>query len=118
MATRPEMENIMPKHSPLHTVREEHGSKEKLAEKVIGILDVPEDEDKADFEHRVHTMSNRKLLRLWNAHQTLDSKYGSRDALVDKVTKAQFPGGNTDYAAKIATYSTPRLLDLARRFKV
>lgn len=108
----------MAKLSPLQRVREEHGSKAKLAEKVIGILEAGEDEDKADFEHRVNTMSNRKLLRLWKSKETLDSKYGSRDALVEKITKAQFSGGNVDYATKIATYSTPRLLDLARRFKV
>lgn len=104
--------------SPLQRVRDEHGSKEKLAEKVLGILESPEDEDKDAFEHRVSTMSNRKLLRLWEANEALTSKHGSREALVDKIAKARFPGGNDDYAAKISDYSVPRLLDLGRQHKV
>jgi hypothetical protein len=112
------MENTMSKKSPLQRVRDEHGSKKELAAKVIDLLDQPEDEDAADFEHRIHTMSNRKLLRLWDAFQTLDSRYGSRDAVVESIVKARFPGGNDDYAAKIGTYSVPKLLDLARQHGV
>lgn len=108
----------MATQSPLQRVRDEHGSKEKLAEKVLGILDCPEDEEKDLFEHRVSTMSNRKLLRLWDANQALTSKHGSRDALVDKIVKARFPGGNDDFMNKISGYSVPRLLDLGRQHKV
>jgi hypothetical protein len=118
MATRPEMESTMSKKSPLQRVRDEHGSKAELAQKVIGILTQPEDEDPADFEHRIATMSNRKLLRLWDANQTLESKYGSRDALVDTIVKARFPGGNDDYAGRISGFSVPKLLDLARQHRV
>lgn len=108
----------MTKKSPLQRVREEHGSKDELATKVLDILEVPEDEDPADFEHRIRTLSNRKLLRLWQAHQTLDEKYGSKEDLVEKVTRARFPGGNEDYARKISGFTVPKLLDLARRHKV
>lgn len=107
----------MAKMSPLQRVREEHGSKADLAKKVIGILDAG-DEDQADFEHRVNTMSNAKLLRLWSAHNTVSDKYGSKDALVQKVTKARFPGGNDDYAAKLSGFTLPKLLDLAREHRV
>lgn len=104
--------------SPLQMVRDQHGSKEKLAAKVLGILDRPEEEEEAAFEHRVNTMSNRKLLRLWAAHEQLNSAHGSRDALIEKIAKARFPGGNADFAAKISGYSVPRLLDLGRQHKV
>lgn len=108
----------MSKKSPLHRVREEFGSKEKLAAKVIEILDRPEDEEAEEFEHRVNTMSNRKLLRLYEANQTLSSKYDSREDLVEKIVRARFPGGNEDYLNKIGGYSVPRLLDLARQHRV
>lgn len=108
----------MSKKSPLQIVRDEHGSKEKLASKVAGLLQPAQDEEKEAFEHRINTMSNTKLLRLWNAHQTLSSKHGSTQALVDKIVKARFPGGNADYAAKLAGYSVPRLLDLGRQHGV
>ena len=103
--------------SPLQRVREEHGSKDELATKVLDILETPEDEDPADFEHRIRTLSNRKLLRLLAAHQRVQDKYGSKDDLVEKVTRARFPGGNDDYAHKISGFTLPKLLDLARRFK-
>lgn len=108
----------MTKKSPLQRVREEHGSKDELATKVLDILEVPEGEDPADFEHRIGTLSNRKLIRLWQAHQTLDEKYDSREDLVEKITRAMFPGGNEDYARKISGFTVPKLLDLARRYKV
>ena len=104
--------------SPLQRVRAQHGSKEKLAEKVVEILDRPEDQEQDEFEKRVNTMSNRKLLRLWESNEKLSSKYGSRDALVEKIVRARFPGGNADYAAKISGYSVPRLLDLGLQHKV
>jgi hypothetical protein len=104
--------------SPLQQVREAHGSKADLAAKVLKFLDRPEDEDGDTFEARVNSMSNRKLLRLWQANETLTGTHGSRESLVDKITVAQFPGGNAPYADKIGGYSTPRLLDLARQHKV
>lgn len=118
MATHLTMEKEMSTKSPLQIVREQHGSKEKLAAKVLGILERPEEEEQDAFEARVHTMSNKKLLRLWNANETLAASHGSRAALADKIAKARFPGGNADYAAKIAGYSLPRLLDLGRQHKV
>lgn len=108
----------MSKKSPLQIVRDTHGSKEKLAEKVAGLLQPADGEEQDAFQHRINTMSNTKLLRLWNAHQALSSKHGSREALVEKIVKARFPGGNADYAAKLGTYSVPRLLDLGRQHGV
>lgn len=108
----------MAKKSPLEQVRDEFGSKAELAEKVLSILEAPEDEDTADFKHRVETMSNRKLLRLHRSHERVQKDYGSKDELVDKITKARFAGGNADYKQKISGFTLPKLIDLAVRFKV
>jgi hypothetical protein len=107
----------MAKLSPLQRVKQEHGSKAALADKVLGLLVAPEGEESEAFAHRIKTMSNLKLLRLWAAHQTLTTKHGSAEALVAKVVAAKFPNGNADYKAKVETYSTPKLLDLARQLK-
>ena len=104
--------------SPLQQVREQHGSKAELAAKVLKFIERSDDEDADLFEARINAMSNRKLLRLFNANETLSSKYGSRDSLIEKVTIKQFPGGNAPYATKLATFSTPKLLDLARQHGV
>jgi hypothetical protein len=108
----------MAKKSPLQQVRDEFGSKADLAKKVLGYLDAPEGEDAADFKHRVETMSNAKLLRLERSYQRIQSDYGSKAELVEKITKARFAGGNADYQAKISGFTMPKLLDLATRFKV
>jgi hypothetical protein len=105
----------MAKLSPLQRVREEHGSKAELAGKVIGILDKPEGEPEEEFDHRVHTMSNAKLLRLWNAHQRVENEYGGKASLVEKIVAARFPGGNDDYEAKLMSFTLPKLLDQARQ---
>ena len=104
----------MTKKSPLQQVRDEHGSKDELVDKLLDRMDIPEDEDPLDFEERLATVSNKKLLRLWNAHELVDQQFGSKQGLVDKITTARFPGGNTDYADKIVSYTLPRLLGLAR----
>lgn len=108
----------MAKPTPYQRVKDEHGSKEKLAEKVIGLLDRPEDEDKEDFETRIKKMSNRKLLRLLDTHALVTEKWGSKDALVSAITTARFPGDNADYKAKISGFSLPKLVELARQAKV
>ncbi|MEC9443293.1 MAG: hypothetical protein VYE40_19540 [Myxococcota bacterium] len=105
----------MTKLSPLQRVRSEHGSKAKLAEKVLGFLAVPADEEKEDFEARVKTLSNAKLIRLFDAHQRVEKEFGSRDELINKIVAAKFTGGNEPYKAKISTFTEPRLLDLARQ---
>ncbi|MFB6352269.1 MAG: hypothetical protein ABEN55_19755 [Bradymonadaceae bacterium] len=104
----------MPKQSPLQRVRDEHGSKDELVDKILEVLDVPQDEDPLDFEERLATTSNKKLLRIWDYHQLVQEKFGSRQGIVDKITTAKFPGGNPDYADEIADYTLPRLVGLAR----
>lgn len=108
----------MTKRSPLQRVREEHGSKAALADKVVGILDKPEDELDEEFEHRVQTMANAKLLRLWDAHQRVQDEYGGKAPLVAKIVKARFSGGNDDYNTKLMSFTLPKLLDLARQHGV
>lgn len=108
----------MAKKSPLQQVRDEYGSKAELAKKVLSFLEAPEGEDAEDFQHRVETMSNAKLLRLQRSYERIQSDYGSKAALVEKITKARFAGGNADYQQKISGFTMPKLLDLAKRFKV
>ncbi len=109
----------MSKKSPLQIVEDEHGSKAQLAKKVFDLLDHPEDEDEAhSLEYRIQTMSNRKLLRLWGAHQLLSDKFGSKQELIDAIMASKFPNGNEDYEAKINRFTVPKLLDVARQQKL
>lgn len=103
------------KKTPLQQVKDQFGTKEALAGKLIPLLDCPEDEDKADFERRIRTASNKQLLRLWNAEQRVKSEFGSKDKLVAAIVKARFNGSNADYSARISNYTSSRLLDLHRQ---
>ena len=108
----------MLKKSPHQHVKSKHGNKAKLAEKVLSFLSAPEGEDVADFEARIRGLSNAKLARLFEAHERVTSEFGGREALVEKLVSAKFKGGNVPYAKKIATFSEPRLLDLARQARL
>jgi hypothetical protein len=103
------------KKTPLQLVKSEFGSKDALASKLIPLLTCPEDEDKAEFERRIRTASNKKLLRLWKAEQALKDQFSSKDKLVQAIVKAKFNGANADYAARISKYTSTRLLDLHRQ---
>ena len=104
------------KKTPLQQVKDEFGSKEALAKKLVAVLDPHEEEEHGEFERRIRTSSNKKLLRLWRAEEALQAGFGSKDALLDAIVKARFDGhANADYRTKIATYATTRLLDLHRQ---
>ncbi len=105
----------MAKLSPHQLVKSKHGSKAKLADKVLEFLTAPEGEDQADFDARIRGLSNAKLQRLFAAHERVENDFGGKDALVEKIVSAKFSGGNAPYATKISTFSEPRLLDLARQ---
>lgn len=103
------------KKTPLQLVKDEFGSKDALASKLIPLLTVPEDEDKAEFERRIRTASNKKLLRLWKAEHAVKDQFGSKDKLIAEIVKAKFNGSNADYASRISRYTSTRLLDLHRQ---
>lgn len=98
--------------SPLQQVRDAHGSKAELADKLIGRLDRPEDEDADDFARRIRTASNKQLLRLWAAEERVSSDFGSKSALVDAIVQLKFGRANAEYGTKIGRWAKTRLLDL------
>ena len=50
--------------TPLQTVKEKFGSKEKLVSQLITHLKANDGESKDEFKKRLMTVSNRKLLKL------------------------------------------------------
>ena len=105
----------MAKLTPLQVVNEEFGSKEKLAKKLIPLLEVDEGVDQEEFERRILTASNRQLLRLHSTHETVKEQFGSKEKLVDAIVANKFPKGNEDYKIKLLTHRPTRLLDLYRQ---
>ncbi len=100
--------------TPNQTVKSEFGSKEALVDKLVPLLDRKADESDAAFRERLLHVSNAKLLRLWQREQSLRSKHGSRESLVDKIVELRAGGqkADADYRKKILGLSTGRLLSL------
>ncbi|MFN3198602.1 MAG: hypothetical protein ACE366_09355 [Bradymonadia bacterium] len=99
--------------TPLQQVKNEFGSKEALVDKLLPMLDKGAEEDNAEFKARLVRVSNAKLLRLWHRENNLRDKFGSREALVDKIVELKTAGkGNADYRRKLLGQSTGRLLNL------
>lgn len=89
-----------------------HGSKESLVGSILGSV-VRADENKEVVQTRLLKASSSQLLRLARVVETVNKKYGSRDKLINAIATATKSTKDKDYLAKLATYSLPRLLDLA-----
>ncbi|MFT6397428.1 MAG: hypothetical protein ACJAYU_002181 [Bradymonadia bacterium] len=106
---------VVMKKTPLQLIKDEFGSKEALANKLLPLLDRPADEDQGEFERRIRTASNKKLLRLWAAETAVKDQFGTKEKLIEAIVKAKFNGTNPDYAARIVKYTKTRLLDMHRQ---
>jgi len=102
-----------PRHPKARLV-EAHKSKQALAKSLAEVI-AREDEDTDQIAERLRTASNRQLLRLQHAADTMKSKYGDRTKLIAAITSVQKKTKDQDYVAKLDTYSLPQLLDLAAR---
>jgi hypothetical protein len=100
-----------PRH-PKARVDKLHTSKADLAKSLATELAIG-DEDSGAVEGRLRTASNMQLLRLQRVVETVKSKYGSREKLIEAIGNAKNKGKDKDYLTKLATFSLPRLLDLA-----
>ena len=97
---------------PLARVKERFGSKEDLVKKLVEPL-ATDTEDTDDVRTRLLKASNQQLLRLHAVVNTVQEKWGSRDKLIAAIGSAMNKSKDQDYLAKLATFSLPRLLDLA-----
>lgn len=104
--------------TPLQTVREVHGTKEKLVEEVLQATRRPSDLTKDVLKKKLKTQSNRKLLVLLAREAKIRDRFGSRDSLIDAIAKAKM--GNKrkedkDYRKYLSSLTSGQLLDLAHR---
>lgn len=88
------------------------GAKEALAKSLAASL-ATESEDEGTVETKLKTASNTQLLRLQRVVQTVKDKFGSREKLIEAIVGKQT--GDKSYTAKLASFSLPRLLDMAQQ---
>jgi hypothetical protein len=110
-ASKAEVREAGPRH-PRAKVVKLHGTKADLAKTLAPSLVIGE-EDSGAIAERLATASNTQLLRLHHVVETVKSKYGSRDKLIEAISTAHNKSKDKDYLTKLATFSLPVLLDLA-----
>jgi hypothetical protein len=103
----------MSQKSPLALVNETFGAKDKLVDKLVGLLDRG-DESKDDLRKRLSSAANGKLLHLHQVASTIKDKYGSHDALVTQVVTALNRAKDKTFVERLSAYSDARLVDLAQ----
>jgi hypothetical protein len=98
------------KKSPLERVKDEFGGKDKLVDKIVGVLDSG-DESKDDLRKRLLGVANGKLIRLHSV-ATRTKAVGGHDKLATTTAEKLKHGKDKDYVAKLGEYSHGRLLDM------
>jgi hypothetical protein len=96
--------------SPLARVKEEFGGKDKLVDKLVGLVDAGE-ESKDELRKRLLGAANAKLLRL-HVVATKVKAQGGHDKLAAAAAESVGHGKDKDYVTKLETFSNGRLVDM------
>ena len=102
----------MPTKSPLEEVNDKFGGKDKLVEKLVGLLE--SDEPKEELRKRLLAVANRKLLRLHSVASLVKEKYGSREKLLEQLATSTGRAKDKDYKTRLESFTTPRLVDAVK----
>ena len=103
-------------HSPFKTMKDKHGEKESLVDRLLGVVDLG-GLDKDAMKTKLLAASNKKLLRLLDVANEIKQKYGSTEQLAEAAAKALGKAKDQTYVARLTAMakSTPaRVLDLLR----
>jgi len=96
--------------SPLARVKEEFGGKDKLVDKIVGLLGSG-DEPKDEMRRRLLGAANSKLVRLHGV-ATQVKELGGKDQLATAAAQEMGRAKDKDYVAKLGTFSSGKLVDL------
>ncbi|MBI4818200.1 MAG: hypothetical protein HY791_18195 [Deltaproteobacteria bacterium] len=106
------------KPAPAAVVNKTFGGKKALVEKLAPLVDDLAGEGPEKLKGRLSSLSNKKLLHLYQVEQKVRERFGDRTKLVEHLMSARKTAGLTAdeiFRNKLATFSKARLLDLARQ---
>lgn len=89
-----------------------HGTKDKLISSIVGTVK-QEGESDADAIARLKSVSNQKLLRMSEVAKQITDR-GGREKVVAAIGDAMGRAKDSDYLAKLGTFSNGKLMDLLR----
>jgi hypothetical protein len=102
--------------SPLAQVKEKFGDKEKLVDRVLGVISIGE-QDRDKLRTRLLAISNRKLIRMLEVSGEIRERFGSTEKLVTELAAALGKAKDQAYLQKLTALAarTPaRLLDMMK----
>ena len=105
------------KKSPMQTVTETHGGKDKLVDKMLPLIEkvVGRGEETKDaLKKRLQSAANAKLLRLERTLNQIENQFGTRDNLAEAYVKLAGRVKDADYHKALGRMAPGRLLDLYR----
>jgi hypothetical protein len=116
VAKKKEEKKVVGKQTPLARQKDEHGSKEKLVDKLVSQLGSigRAASDKDSLKSTLLAASNKKLLRLFEVSAEIKEKFGSVEKLAEATAKALGRAKDAPYLGKLKELSPGRLLDAFR----
>ena len=98
--------------TPVQTMKKLHGTKDKLISSIVGTVK-HEGESDADAIARLKSVSNQKLLRMSEVAKQITDR-GGREKVVAAIGDAMGRAKDSDYLAKLGTFSNGKLMDMLR----
>ena len=98
------------KKSPLARVKDDFGGKDKLVDKIVGVLDSG-DESRDELRKRLLGVANTKLIRLHSV-ATRTKEVGGHDKLAATTADRMGRAKDKDYVTKLESFSNGRLIDM------
>ena len=100
------------KKTPVSQVKERFESKEKLVAAVQKLATADLWSDRVNAAKGLGRVSNAKLVRLHDTLTDAKKRFGSRDKLIGSIVELNKRVKDKGFAAKLAAYPLPQLLDL------
>lgn len=99
--------------SPLQTLKKSWKDKAGLISEVKALAkDDLWIDKRLNGDKGLDSVSNKKLLRLFDILSRVKKEFGSRAKLIEAIAAAQNRGKDGDHKKGLERFSTPRLLDL------
>lgn len=105
-----ENEDMANKKTPLQIVKDDHGSKDALVDKVAALVDREEGESEEEHKKRLKLVPNAKLLHLLAVGEKAKA-LGGRDGMVAKILELKKQTKDHEYADALKKQSLGRLID-------
>lgn len=97
--------------TPLQIIKEQHGSKDALIDKVLPLIEPLHGETEDEHKKRLKYVANAKLLHLHALGQKVQS-LGGRDKIVARILELRGQPKDHEYADKLKKHELGRLVDL------